>query len=48
MVPVVTTHPFRGDAVAENGGTVNLEADSEASVISKVQGEVTEILVEEG
>ena len=48
MVPVVTTHPFRGDAVAENGGTVNLEADSEASVIAKVQGEVTEILVEEG
>jgi len=48
MVPVVTTLPVRGEAVALNGGTVNLVADSEASVIAKVQGEVTEILIEEG
>ncbi|MGI9265022.1 MAG: efflux RND transporter periplasmic adaptor subunit [Gammaproteobacteria bacterium] len=48
MVPVVTAQPFRGEAVAENGGTVNLEADSEASVIAKVPGEVKEILIEEG
>jgi membrane fusion protein (multidrug efflux system) len=48
MVPVVTAQPFRGEAVALNGGTVNLVADSEAAVIAKVQGEVTEILVEEG
>lgn len=48
MVPVITARPFRGTAVAHNGGTVNLEADSEASVVAKVQGEVIEILVEEG
>ncbi len=48
MVPVVTTQPFRGEAVALNGGTVNLVADSEATVIAKVQGEVIGILVEEG
>lgn len=47
-MPVVTQPPIRGDAYAFHSGTVNLETDSEAAVVAKVDGEVVEILVEEG
>lgn len=47
-VPVVTAQPVRGEAYAYHAGTVNLEADAEASVVAKVSGEIREILVEEG
>jgi membrane fusion protein (multidrug efflux system) len=47
-VPVVTEQPVRGEAYAYHAGTVNLEADAEASVVAKVGGEIREILVEEG
>lgn len=47
-VQVVTAQPVRGEAYAYHAGTVNLEADAEASVVAKVGGEIREILVEEG
>ncbi|UCC15461.1 MAG: efflux RND transporter periplasmic adaptor subunit [Gammaproteobacteria bacterium] len=47
-VPVVTARAIRGDAYAFHAGTVNLEADSEAAVVAKVEGEVRDVLVEEG
>lgn len=47
-VPVITALPTVGEAVALHNGTVNLEADSEAAVVAKVGGEVTQLLVEEG
>jgi len=47
-LPVVTQSPERGDAYAFHSGTVNLETESEASVVAKVDGEIVDILVEEG
>ncbi len=47
-MPVVTQTPSRGEAYAYHSGTVNLETDAEAAVVAKVNGEIVEILVEEG
>lgn len=47
-MPVVTQPPIRGDAYAYHSGTVNLETDSEAAVVAKVDGEIIDILAEEG
>lgn len=47
-IPVETTTPIRGDIDATYTGTAPIEAFSEATVIAKVEGEVRQILVEEG
>jgi len=47
-VPVETARPERGDVVAVYSGTAPIEAFAEADVIAKVEGEIREILVEEG
>ena len=47
-VPVETSTPTRGDVYAVYSGTAPIEAYAEADVIAKVEGEVREILVEEG
>lgn len=47
-IPVETTTPIRGDIDATFTGTAPIEAFSEATVIAKVEGEVRQILVEEG
>ena len=47
-VPVETSTPTRGDVYAVYSGTAPIEAFAEADVIAKVEGEVREILVEEG
>ena len=47
-VPVETTTPVRGDVDATYTGTAPIEAYAEANVIAKVEGEVRQILVEEG
>ena len=47
-VPVETTTPIRGDVYAVYSGTAPIEAFAEADVIAKVEGEVEEILFEEG
>ena len=47
-VPVETSAPARGDIYAVYSGTAPIEAFAEADVIGKVEGEVREILVEEG
>lgn len=47
-VPVETARPLRGDVVAVYSGTAPIEAYAEADVTAKVDGEVREILVEEG
>jgi membrane fusion protein (multidrug efflux system) len=47
-VPVETTTPVRGDVYAVYSGTAPIEAFAEADVIAKVEGEVREILFEEG
>ena len=47
-IPVETTKPIRGDIDAIYTGTAPIEAFSEATVIAKVEGEVRQILVEEG
>jgi len=47
-VPVETSAPVRGDIYAVYSGTAPIEAFAEADVIAKVEGEVREILVEEG
>ncbi len=47
-VPVETRLPVRGDIYAVYSGTAPIEAFAEADVIAKVEGEVREILVEEG
>ena len=48
LVPVETTNPVRGDVYAVYSGTAPIEAFAEADVIAKVEGEVREILFEEG
>ncbi|HSM30582.1 MAG TPA: efflux RND transporter periplasmic adaptor subunit [Woeseiaceae bacterium] len=47
-VPVETSAPVRGDVYAMYTGTAPIEAYAEADVIAKVDGEVRELLVEEG
>jgi membrane fusion protein (multidrug efflux system) len=47
-VPVETTSPTRGDIYATYTGTAPIEPFAEADVIAKVDGEVRELLVEEG
>ena len=47
-VPVETTAPARGDIYATYSGTAPIEAYAEADVIAKVEGEVRELLAEEG
>jgi membrane fusion protein (multidrug efflux system) len=47
-IPVETSLPIRGDIYAFYAGTAPIEAFAEADVIAKVDGEVREILVEEG
>jgi len=47
-VPVETSKPVRGTVYAVYSGTAPIEAFAEADVISKVDGEIREILVEEG
>ncbi|MGI9249088.1 MAG: efflux RND transporter periplasmic adaptor subunit [Woeseiaceae bacterium] len=47
-VPVETSLPIRGDIFAIYSGTAPIEAFAEADVIAKVDGEVREVLVEEG
>lgn len=47
-VPVETNLPIRDDIFAVYSGTAPIEAFAEADVIAKVDGEIREILVEEG
>lgn len=47
-IPVETSLPIRGDIYAVYSGTAPIEAFAEADVIAKVDGEVREVLVEEG
>ncbi|MBW2475586.1 MAG: efflux RND transporter periplasmic adaptor subunit [Deltaproteobacteria bacterium] len=47
-VPVETSMPVRGDIYAMYTGTAPIEAFAEADVIAKVDGEVRELLIEEG
>ena len=47
-VPVETSKPVRGDILAVYSGTAPIEAFAEADVIAKVEGEIREVLVEEG
>ena len=47
-IPVETSNPVRGDVLAVYSGTAPIEAFAEADVIAKVEGEVREVLVEEG
>ena len=47
-VPVETSQPVRGDVYAVYSGTAPIEAFAEADVVAKVEGEVREILFEEG
>jgi len=47
-VPVETNTPVRGDVLAVYSGTAPIEAYAEADVIAKVEGEIREVLVEEG
>lgn len=47
-VPVETNTPVRGDIYAVYSGTAPIEAFAEADVVAKVDGEIRELLVEEG
>jgi membrane fusion protein (multidrug efflux system) len=47
-IPVETSNPVRGDIVAVYSGTAPIEAYAEADIIAKVEGEIREVLVEEG
>ena len=47
-IPVETATPERGDIYALYSGTAPIEAYAEADVIAKVEGEIREMLVEEG
>lgn len=47
-IPVETNTPVRGDVLAVYSGTAPIEAFAEADVIAKVEGEIREVLVEEG
>ncbi|MDH3619986.1 MAG: efflux RND transporter periplasmic adaptor subunit [Gammaproteobacteria bacterium] len=47
-IPVETGTPVRGDVLAVYSGTAPIEAFAEADVIAKVDGEIREVLAEEG
>ena len=47
-IPVEVSKPVRGDIYAVYSGTAPIEAFAEADVIAKVDGEIRELLVEEG
>ncbi len=47
-MPVEISLPTRGDVIADYRGTAPVEAFAEADVIAKVDGEIRNILVEEG
>ena len=47
-IPVEISKPVRGDILAVYSGTAAIEAFAEADVIAKVEGEIREVLVEEG
>ena len=47
-VPVETSTPVRGDVLAVYSSTAPIEAFAEADVIAKVEGEIREVLAEEG
>ena len=47
-IPVETSTPVRGDVMAVYSGTAPIEAFAEADVIAKVEGEIREVLAEEG
>jgi len=47
-IPVEVTAPLRGEMLAMYTGTATLEAEADAEVIAKVNGEVRRIYVEEG
>jgi membrane fusion protein (multidrug efflux system) len=47
-IPVETNTPVRGDVLAVYSSTAPVEAFAEADVIAKVEGEIREVLVEEG
>lgn len=47
-IPVEVVRPAREEMLATYSGTATLEAEADAEVIAKVEGEVRRILVEEG
>jgi membrane fusion protein (multidrug efflux system) len=47
-IPVEVASPQRGEMRATYSGTATLEAEADAEVVAKVQGELTELRVEEG
>lgn len=47
-IPVETSTPVRGDVLAIYSSTAPIEAFAEADVIAKVEGEIREVLAEEG
>jgi membrane fusion protein (multidrug efflux system) len=47
-IPVEVASPLRGEMRATYSGTATLEAEADAEVVAKVQGELTELRVEEG
>jgi len=47
-VPVEVAHPFRADIYATYEATTTIASDADAPVLSRVPGEVVELLVEEG
>lgn len=47
-IPVEVASPLRGEMRATYSGTATLEAEGDAEVIAKVQGELRQLLVEEG
>lgn len=47
-VPVETNTPIRGDIFATYSGTAPIEAFAEADVVAKVEGEIRNLLAEEG
>src|SRR5262245_29942107 len=47
-IPVEIAVPARKELLATYSGTATLEAETDADVVAKVQGEVQKLLVEEG
>jgi membrane fusion protein (multidrug efflux system) len=47
-IPVEVASPLRGEMRATYSGTATLEAEADAEVVAKVQGELAKLLVEEG
>jgi membrane fusion protein, multidrug efflux system len=48
LIPVEASHVIRGDISAFYANTATLEAEQEATVVSKVRGIINELYVEEG